>query len=240
MSSETRAAAFDYDLPDHEFRSGVGRGPANSHSILLPEFSDVHPRVADELLVSGVRHVLDMGCGTGSLGRQLDARDIQWTGIDRSPNQITRASGERILAEARVLPFRDSTFDAVAALYMLYHFDDPREPIREAWRVLVPGGMFVACAPSWENFPELLPYLPEQQRDSFDAESAPAQIESVFGNVTVEGWDMKLFRLPDAEAVWSHLVSRQIPSVDAQRAAAEVKTPLWVRAKGAITWATKR
>ncbi len=122
---------------------------------------------------------------------------------------------------------------------MLYHFDDPLVPIHEAWRVLAPGGLFVTCAPSEENFPELLPYVPEQSIDTYTAESAPGQVESVFGNVRVEGWDMKLFRLPDAAAVWSHLVSRQVSDADARRAAAQVKTPLWVRAKGAITWATK-
>jgi 2-polyprenyl-3-methyl-5-hydroxy-6-metoxy-1,4-benzoquinol methylase len=42
----------------------------------------------------------------------------------------------------------------VAALYTLCHYADPRAPIREARRVLHPGGLFAACTPNRDSNPE--------------------------------------------------------------------------------------
>jgi hypothetical protein len=39
--------------------------------------------------------------------------------------------------------------------------------------------------------------------------------------------------------VWGHLVSRQHDPEEAAEAARQVRTPLWVRARGAIFWARK-
>ncbi len=239
MAGAPHVTPFDYDLPDDEFRSGVGRRAGQLHCTLQPGYQDVHASIADDLLVSGVSHVLDLGCGTGTLGEQLDERGIAWVGIDRSLEQLKFAKGLLLRGDATRLPFADETFDAVAALYMLYHFDSPTVPMREALRVLKPGGLFVCCAPSRHNWPELVPFLPPQPIDPFDSENGPAQIEAVFGNVRTEPWDMRVYRLPDEDAVWTHLVARQVPDEDARTAARQVKTPLWVRAKGAVMWASR-
>jgi ubiquinone/menaquinone biosynthesis C-methylase UbiE len=53
-----------------------------------------------------------------------------------APRPVVRAD------EAR-LPFKDATFDAVAALYALYHLDDPSLAVADAHRVLNPAG----CSP---------------------------------------------------------------------------------------------
>jgi len=237
MPQERRPTPFDYDDP--VFRSGVGYDVAYRHLILKDEFRDAHPLVADRLALVGAAPVLDMGCGQGALGTQLDVRGVAWVGVDRSPTQLSKGHGPRVLGDARSLPFPDAAFGAVAALYMLYHFEDPLLPLQEARRVLRPGGVFVACAPSRFDMPELRRHLPDAPIDTFDSENAPELIGRVFVDVEVEPWDMLLVRLPSRAAVWAYLRGMQVPPEQAEDVARRVQTPLWVRKRGAVVWARK-
>ncbi len=236
MPESRQVAPLDYDEP--VFRGG-NTTTAASHSILRPEYSDVHPQVADRLMLARPGLVLDMGCGRGVLGRLLDDRGVRWVGLDQSPTQLANGHGPRLRGDMRALPFADETFGAVATLYTLYHVEDPLLALREAKRVLRPGGLFVTCAPSRFNYPELLEYLPPEPLLSFDAEIAAEVVGEVFDDVTIQPWDMPLFRLPDAEAVRGHLAARQVEPELARETAAKVETPLWVTARGAFAWARK-
>lgn len=237
MREGTRPAPLDYDDPD--YRGGIDRSAGFDGCILRDEYNDVHAMVADELAHAGQAPVLDMGCGSGKLGRELDGRGMRWAGVDRSPTQLRNGHGARILGEASRLPLPHGSFGAVAALYMLYHLAHPLDGILEARRVLRPGGVFVTCAPSRFNHSELLDYLPPQPLDTFDAEIAPELVGNVFDEVRVEPWDMRIFRLTTRRAVWEYLVARQTEPVQAEEASRRVPLPLWVRAKGAVVWGRK-
>jgi SAM-dependent methyltransferase len=73
---------------------------------------------------------------------------------------------------------------------------DPREAIAESCRVLRPGGLFVACAPSRHNDPELAAILcpapAPQTAATFDAENGPEMARAYFAEVEVERWDAPL------------------------------------------------
>ena len=227
------------DYNDAVFRQGQ-EAHALDHSILLPEYRDVHPLIADRIAASAASLVLDLGCGPTKLGKLLDERGVKWVGIDAAVRRLEAGHGPRILGDARHLPFPDGAFGAVAALYMLYHLADPVVAIREAHRVIEPGGLFAATAPSRYDDPELSSLLPGQPLTTFDSELAPALIGQLFEIERVDAWEMALYRFPDGNSLWSYLVARGMESSAALQAATRAVFPLWVTKRGATVWGRKR
>jgi len=102
--------------------------------------------------IAGQR-VLDVGCGTGVVTRELARRvgpSGQVTGVDPSPVFVEVA--ERLRAEhaldnltfavqdGRALPFADGAFDLTTAVTVLCHVPERADVLRELARVTRPGG----------------------------------------------------------------------------------------------------
>jgi ubiquinone/menaquinone biosynthesis C-methylase UbiE len=109
---------------------------------------------------SAPRDLLEVGCGTGGFAGRLAAQHPQarLVAVDRSPRfvELTAARGIRAqVADATALPFRDDSFDLVAALWMLYHVPDLDRALAEVRRVLRPGGRFVAVTNGDEHVADL-------------------------------------------------------------------------------------
>ncbi|OYT70484.1 MAG: 3-demethylubiquinone-9 3-O-methyltransferase [Chloracidobacterium sp. CP2_5A] len=95
--------------------------------------------------------VLDIGCGGGFLSNELARAGFAVIGLDQSVESlaVARAHDETgsvryEAGDALALPYPDASFSAVCAMDFLEHVEDPAGAIREAARVLRPGGLFFA------------------------------------------------------------------------------------------------
>jgi SAM-dependent methyltransferase len=93
---------------------------------------------------------LEVGCGEGRVARDLVARGHRVTGLDASPTLLSAAAeadaaGRYVLGRAEDLPFDDGAFDLVVAYNSLMDVEDMPAAVREAARVLAPGGRLCAC-----------------------------------------------------------------------------------------------
>ena len=101
--------------------------------------------------------VLDAGCGSGSMSRQIAKAqpDATVVGVDlREPyldfarrkaasENLTNVKFEK--GDVRALPFDDATFDIVWHKYLLQWVGDPQAAMYEFARVTKPGGLIVSC-----------------------------------------------------------------------------------------------
>jgi ubiquinone/menaquinone biosynthesis C-methylase UbiE len=136
------------DLAEHWEREALNwaawtRGPT------ADAYADYGPLFMEFLPPPG-RRALEIGCGEGRVTRDLRAHGYAITGLDVSPTLVRLASQadpgtEYRAADAAGLPFPDAAFDLVVAYNSLMDVDDLVAVLREAARVLLPGGVFAAC-----------------------------------------------------------------------------------------------
>ena len=96
-------------------------------------------------------NVLDAGCGTGVISRELACKlnAGQVTGIDPSPVFLATARKKAsdiphlnyVKGDCRHLPFDDESFDVVIFHTTLSHIPVPEKALAEVFRVLHPGGI---------------------------------------------------------------------------------------------------
>lgn len=122
--------------------------------------------------------VLDLGCGNTVYYNTQSVKN--WVGLEYAAARIDRVrflhglpqKQSLISADARSLPLADESFDTVCAFFLLHHLarnnrsesaDHVRQALKDAWRVLRPGGTLVVaenapCALHWP-YQVLFPHL---------------------------------------------------------------------------------
>lgn len=109
-----------------------------------------------------VKNMLDVGCGTGYWGRQLNKilpRDTNIIGVDQEVEWIKKAESickneglnnryKYIVGNADKIPFDDNCFDIVTCQTLLIHISNVKDVLKEMTRVLKPGGILVLIEPN--------------------------------------------------------------------------------------------
>jgi SAM-dependent methyltransferase len=90
------------------------------------------------------RRVVDVGAGTGAVTRALTARGANVVAVDGAVRMLASAAVGAVAGDACALPLAGQTVDAVTMGFVLNHLPRPDLALREAARVLRPGGMVLA------------------------------------------------------------------------------------------------
>ena len=143
MPHDRDVQAFDERAASYE---------SGRHGQLHQEISDRVVKLALARLPAP-RRVLDVGCGTGYVLRQLAARlprASEFLGVDPAPKMIEvarSASSDLRLnfmrGTAERLPADESAYDLVVSTTSFDHWTDQATGIRECARAIAPGGTLV-------------------------------------------------------------------------------------------------
>lgn len=119
-------------------------------------FDQWPPRIIKAAGIDEGDEVLEVGCGTGVLAREVIKQVGEGgsvTGLDLSESMLGVARSicpdvHFRQGNAMDLPFDNEAFDVAIASFLLMFVPDPVMAVRELWRVLRPGGRMVVAV--WE------------------------------------------------------------------------------------------
>ena len=133
-------------MADELFRD---RGRAESFGSIAEVYDRLRPAPApafvDELVALAPETVLDVGCGTGKVARDLSARGLEVLGVELDERMAAIARGHGIEVELGAFEDwdpRGRTFDLITC-GDAWHWIDPERGWREIGAVLRPGGTVV-------------------------------------------------------------------------------------------------
>lgn len=98
------------------------------------------------------RPVLDIGCGDGLFAKTLFNEPLD-TGIDPDPSELREAHKtgsyrELLCCKGGTVPKPDGAFETILSNSVLEHIPDVTPVLKEAFRLLAPGGVFYFTVPT--------------------------------------------------------------------------------------------
>src|ERR1700719_5002713 len=114
------------------------------HFIARRRFQAAYPHIR-----KGAR-VCDLGCGLDAAFLDFAAERIaHGVGVDDQVRDAGTGRWQRVRADIRKpLPLESGQFDNVVMLAVLEHLPEPEPVLREAYRILAPGGSLILTWPS--------------------------------------------------------------------------------------------
>ncbi|WP_203568506.1 class I SAM-dependent methyltransferase [Aestuariimicrobium ganziense] len=145
----THASWADYLADFHAMRTGI------TEDVLSRAIAGNHTpyQWLARAVSSSATTVVDLACGSGAMTRKLVSPGRAVVGIDISEPELrearARSTSPFVLADARQLPLRDESADAVVSSMGLAVVHRTGDMLAEVTRVLRPGGLFAATVPTW-------------------------------------------------------------------------------------------
>ncbi len=123
--------------------------------------------------------VADLGCGTGQLAEELAPYVAKVIGVDNSPAMLKTAKKrtgdlpnvDLRIGELQSVPIADDACDAAMLLLALTYVADPPAVLKEAARILKPGGRLIVV--------DLLPHDRDDFRRQMDQQSMGIELASM-------------------------------------------------------------
>jgi SAM-dependent methyltransferase len=93
--------------------------------------------------------VLDIGCSRMKYKELIlsGKHATRYIGLDLYPGQFDYVCNPDVYWDGKTMPFQDASLDSAILLEVLEHCDDPRIVVKEAFRVLKPGGHLLFTTP---------------------------------------------------------------------------------------------
>ena len=98
--------------------------------------------------------MLEPGCGRGEFLSNFEKLGLDVVGVDISEEAQNFGHQFDVLqcdVESEPLPFADATFDIIYSKSFIEHLYYPERYLKEAHRVLKPGGLLLTLVPDWES-----------------------------------------------------------------------------------------
>jgi len=146
VKTQDEVTFFDGFAEAHGDYDVLGRGAYKQLLSLFASFCEPRPH----------EHCVDCGCGTGAFTRRLLKFDLNLIGIDISPRSIRSATSQAtrenyLVGDITQLAIADRSVDIAVFSGVLHHFPEPQfrqQILREAYRILKPGGRVFGFDPS--------------------------------------------------------------------------------------------
>ncbi len=115
---------------------------------------EVVQALLDGAKITDTSHVLEVGCGTGNFCIALaEETGCRCDGLDPSEEMLAQARARTaqmpfVAGHAEALPYPDASFDLIFSVDVIHHVIGHAEYMREAARMLRPGGLLCTVTES--------------------------------------------------------------------------------------------